>query len=191
MSTPWARFREKHPTAAQFLIFFVLSNGVTVLQIALMPLLQAVFSGTALVNVPFQVLPVGRNVDGSRYYVFNYAAGAVAADGTGGGLAYFLSVQITMAVAQTINFFLQRNVTFRSKGSVARAAGWYVLAYLVITLAAGALQGLYKAPIYAFLMAHMGPPGKTLADAVTMLINCAISFWVFFPIFKVIFKEEP
>ena len=28
------------------------------------------------------------------------------------------------------------------------------------------------------------------ADVVTMIINAAISFWVFFPIFKVIFKQE-
>lgn len=32
--------------------------------------------------------------------------------------------------------------------------------------------------------------GETLADAIIMIINCAISLWVFFPIFKIIFKEE-
>ena len=37
----------------------------------------------------------------------------------------------------------------------------------------------------------MGGVGVTVADVVTMIINCAISFWVFFPIFKVIFKQEP
>ena len=30
----------------------------------------------------------------------------------------------------------------------------------------------------------------TVADIITMLINCVISFWVFFPIMKIIFKEE-
>ena len=186
----WNRFKERHPTVAQFLVFFILSNGVTVLQMVLMPVLKALFAGTALVNTPFQVFPVGRNLDGSQYYIFNYAAGAVAADGTGGGLAYFLAVQITMAIAQIINFFLQRNVTFKSNGSIGKAAFWYVLAYVVITLVAGALQGLYKAPIYSFLMGHLGGAGQTVADVVTMLINCAISFWVFFPIFKVIFREK-
>lgn len=187
----WNRFKEKHPTLAQFVVFFILSNGVTILQMVLMPVLKAAFAGTALVNTPFQVLPVGHNLDGSQYYVFNYAAGPVAADGTGGGLAYFLAVQITMAIAQVINFFLQRNVTFKSNSSIGRAAFWYVVAYVVITLVAGALQGLYKAPIYSFLMRVLGEGlGETLADFVTMIINCAISFWVFFPIFKVIFKQE-
>ncbi|SBW11646.1 conserved membrane hypothetical protein [uncultured Eubacteriales bacterium] len=186
----WNRFKEKHPTLAQFLVFFILSNGITVLQLVLMPALKAVFMQTALVNTPFQVLPVGHNIDGSQYFVFNYAAGPVDAAGLGGGLAYFLAVQITLAIAQVINFFLQRNVTFKSNGSIAKAAFWYVLAYIVITLVAGALQGLYKAPIYSFLMGHLGGAGQTLADVVTMVINSAISFWVFFPIFKVIFKDK-
>ena len=37
----------------------------------------------------------------------------------------------------------------------------------------------------------MGAGGETVADVITMIINTAISFWVFFPIFKVIFKQEP
>ncbi len=186
----WDHFREKYPTLAQFFVFFVLSNGVTVLQMVLMPVLKAAFAGTALVNIPFQVFPVGHNLDGSQYYIFNYAAGSIAMDGTGGGLAYFLAVQIAMAVAQVINFFLQRNITFKSNGSIGKAAFWYVIAYVAITLVAGALQGLYKAPIYSILMSSMGGVGQTIADMITMTINCVISFWVFFPIFKLIFKQR-
>lgn len=32
--------------------------------------------------------------------------------------------------------------------------------------------------------------GATVADVVSMLINCAISFWVFYPIMKLIFKQK-
>lgn len=187
----WGNFRTKHSGIAQFLVFFILSNGVTVLQLIMMPLLRGILDGTALVNTPFQAFPIGNNVDGSQYYIFNYAAGAIAADGTGGGLAYFLSVQITLAIAQVINFFAQRNITFKSNSSIGRAAFWYVLAYIVITLVAGAAQGLYKAPIYNLFMGWWGGTGETVADVVTMIINSAISFWVFFPIFKVIFKQVP
>ncbi|MBU4334986.1 MAG: hypothetical protein KJ548_00295, partial [Actinobacteria bacterium] len=135
--------------------------------------------------------PVGSNMDGSPFYIFDYAAGPLP-DG-GGGLAYFLAVQITLAIAQVINFFAQRNVTFKSNSSVGRAAFWYVIAYIVITFAAGALQGLYKAPIYTLLMDTWGwgSTGETVADFVTMIINAALSFWVFFPIFRVIFKRVP
>lgn len=187
----WKNFSEKHPGTAQFLIFFILSNGITVLQMILMPVLKGMFEHTSLVNTSFQILQIGKNFDGSPYYVFNYGAGALASGG-GGGLAYFLAVQISMAIAQVINFFAQRNVTFKSNGSVRKAAFWYVIAYLIITVGAAALQGLYKAPIYNLLMNtwKMGATGETIADFVTMIINSAISFWVFFPIFKVIFKSK-
>lgn len=188
----WRNFSEKHPGTAQFLVFFLLSNGITVLQMVLMPMLKSVFDMTPLVNTSFQIMQVGKNFDGSAYYVFNYPAGTIAAGG-GGGLAYFLAVQITMAIAQVINFFAQRNVTFKSNSSVKKAAFWYVAAYIIITIGAAALQGLYKAPIYNLFMNTwgMGAAGETIADFITMIINCAISFWVFFPIFKVIFKNNP
>jgi len=186
----WENFKGKHPTISQFLVFFILSNGITVLQMILMPILKSVFAGSDLVNIPFQLFPIGQNLDGSQYYIFNYPAGPIAVDGTGGGLSYFLAVQITMGIAMIINFFAQRNVTFKSDGSVVKAAFWYFLAYIMITLAAGALQGFYKAPIYNLFMNAMGATGETLADFVTMIINSAISFWVFFPIFKVIFREK-
>ncbi|MDR1271465.1 MAG: hypothetical protein LBK04_00475 [Clostridiales Family XIII bacterium] len=188
--TIWERFKSVHPGLAQFLVFFLLSNGVTVLQVVMMPVLKSLFGGTGLVNIAWQVLPVGHNTDGSVYYIFNYAAGAVRQDGTGGGLAYFLAVEITLAIAQVINFFAQRNITFKAKNSVAKAAFWYIVAYIAITLVAGALQGLYKAPIYAWLMGSAGSFGQTLADVVTMVINSAVSFWVFFPIFKLIFRDK-
>ena len=187
----WANFAERRPGTAQFLVFFMLSNGITVLQLALMPFFRWIFSHTSLVETTFQVLQVGSNVDGSPFYIFNYAAGALP-DG-GGGLAYFLAVQITLAIAQIINFFAQRNVTFKSNTNIWRAAGWYVLAYIIITFIAAALQGFYKAPIYELLIDTWGwgATGETLADVTTMIINSALSFWVFFPIFKVIFKREP
>lgn len=185
----WKRFAEKHETIAQFLVFFVVSNGVTVLQMIMMPVLKSIFGMTNLVDTGFQVLHCG-SVGGKVYYVFDYAAGSIASGG-GGGLAYFLAVEITMLIAQVINFFLQRKVTFKSNSSLAKAAFWYVIAYLIISIGAAALQGLYKDPIYRFFQNVMGSAGITVADVVTMIINCAISFWVFFPIFKVIFKEEP
>lgn len=187
----WARFAERRPGVAQFVVFFVLSNGITVLQLALMPLIKWAFSHTALIDTAFQVWPVGSNPDGSQFYVFDYAAGPLP--GGGGGLAYFLAVQITLLIAQVINFFAQRSITFKSNSSVGKAAFWYALAYVIITVLAAAAQGLYKAPIYDLFIDTwgMGGTGETLADFVTMIINAAISFWVFFPIFKVIFKQVP
>ena len=187
----WARFAEKRPGIAQFIVFFVLSNGITLLQLVMMPVFKALFGLTNLVSTDFQALPIGANVDGSQYFIFDYAAGALPEGG--GGLAYFLAVQITLLIAQVLNFFLQRNVTFKSNSSVAKAAIWYAVAYLVISFVAAAAQGFYKAPIYHLLMETWGwgGTGEVIADVLTVIINAAISFWVFYPIFKVIFKQVP
>ena len=107
------RLEDKHTTAAQFIVFSILSNGITVLQVALMPAFNAVFAHTSLLDTAFQFLPVGVS-NGHTVFLFDYSAGSMS---VGGG-------------------------------------------------------------------------GETVADVVTMIINATISFWVFFPIFKVIFKQE-
>ncbi|KGM13985.1 hypothetical protein [Cellulomonas bogoriensis] len=187
----WRRLEARRPGTAQFLMFFLLSNGVTVLQLALMPIFRSIFNRTALVHTDFQVLQVGSEVGGSPYFIFDYPAGELPVGG--GGLAYFLAVQITIGIAQVINFFAQRNITFKATNSVRKAAMWYLIAYILITFGAAAAQGFYKAPIYNLLMDTWGwgSTGETIADVVTMIINSAIAFWIFFPIFKVIFKHEP
>lgn len=185
----WKRCCEKHTGITQFIVFFVVCNGVTVLQLILMPVFKWIFGFTSLVTVNFQILQVGHNLDGSPYYIFDYAAGSIASGG-GGGLAYFLAVEITLGIAQIVNFISQRRVTFKADGSIWGPLFWYVLAYIIITIGAAALQGVYKTPLYEFLMARMGTgTGTTVADVLTMLINSAISFWVFFPIMKWIFKK--
>ena len=191
MKERWYEFARKHRALVQFFTFFLVSNGVTLLQMIIMPIFKALFAATGLTEVGFQLWPVGKEVDGSVYYIFNYAKGTLESGG-GGGLAYFLAVQITMAIPQIINFFLQRNVTFKSKGNVWKAAGWYLIAYVIITISAAALQGFYKQPVYSFFMntCELGRTGETIADLVTMIINCIISFWVYFPILKIIFRND-
>lgn len=187
----WGRFAEKRPSTAQFLVFFIISNGVTALQLALMPVLRRAFDGTDLMNTSFQVLRFTTNADGTGHYLFDFPAGALP-DG-GGGIAFFLAVQITLLIAQVINFFLQRNITFKSNTSAWKAAMWYAIAYVVITVIAAGALGFYRDPIYTLFMETWGwgATGETIADVTVMIINSAISFWVFFPIFKVIFKQQP
>lgn len=185
----WRGFARRHPGAARFLAFYMVSNAVTVLQLVLLPVLRACFDHTGLVHVDFRAWPVGAQPDGSPYFVFDYAAGALPSGG--GGLAYFLAVQVTILIAQVVNFFAQRNIAFKSNSSILNAAVWYTIAYVAITLLASIAQGFYKAPLYAFLTGGWGAAGQAAADVVTMLINTTISFWVFYPIFTLIFRQKP
>ena len=177
------KFKTKHPEITTFIIFFIASNAVTIIQMILQVILSSILLSTNLVNINFQYLPVPgatNFVTGKQYYIFDFAAGEA------GGLAFFLATYITIAIAQVINFFLQRNVTFKSKSNVWLAAFWYLLAFVTITLVSSALLGLYKSAIFNLL----GDSFTWLANIIVALINCTISFWVFYPIFKWIFPKE-
>lgn len=179
----WNKFKQKHPEIATFLVFFISSNFVTIIQMLLQIILSSILLSTALVNINFQHLkvPGATNfVTGGQYYIFDFAAGEA------GGLAFFLATYITIAIAQIINFFLQRNITFKSKSNPWIAALWYLIAFIAITLISSALLGLYKKPIFDLF----GKSFEWLANIIVVIINCAISFWVFYPIFKVIFPKE-
>src|SRR5699024_2673169 len=72
-ATRWESFSLRHPELSKFAMFFIFSNGVTLLQLALMPIFRAGLNAfTSLAAVDFQVLPVGSDVDGSQYYMFDY-----------------------------------------------------------------------------------------------------------------------
>ena len=179
----WNKFKTKHPEISTFIVFFISSNIVTIIQMVLQIILSNILESTNLVNINFQYLPVPgatNFVTGEQYYIFDFKAGEA------GGLAFFLATYITIGIAQVINFFLQRNVTFKSKTNPWIAALWYLLAFVAITLISSALLGLYKKPIFDLF----GSSLEWLANIVVVLINCGISFWVFYPIFKIIFPKD-
>ena len=179
----WNKFKTKHPEISTFIVFFISSNIVTIIQMVLQIILSNILESTNLVNINFQYLPVPgatNFVTGEQYYIFDFKAGEA------GGLAFFLATYITIGIAQVINFFLQRNVTFKSKTNPWIAALWYLIAFVAITLISSALLGLYKKPIFDLF----GSSLEWLANIVVVLINCGISFWVFYPIFKIIFPKD-
>jgi putative flippase GtrA len=196
----WTKWCVYAPNLMQFVVFLMLSNGVTVYQMILTVILQAWFQNTNLVNQSFRILgPIAKNYNGTNYYLFDYYQGLpsvkVLVDGVTvygkGGLAYFLAFLIPLATAQIINYFAQRNITFKSKSNPWIAAFWYLIAWVAITLISNALLGLYQAPLYTLLSITWGwgQAGETVASLVVSFIQCLISFWVFFPIFKFIFPS--
>lgn len=174
----------------EFIYFFIISNAITILQLILMPLFRMVLEGTSLESIAFQVLQIGSNPDGTPYYVFNYEKGPITSSGTGGGLAYFLSVQLTLAIAQIVNFYTQRKYAFKHKGSVVKAGIGYVCIYIAITIAAGIAQGFYKQPVYSTLIQLLGTSGEKYADIATMMVNAVLSFWIYYFALKILFKNK-
>ena len=184
----------------------MVGNIVTVIQFIILPLLQLIFKNTSLIHIDFRFLgPIGdANTmttleNGLKvfdpYYVFNFTAGPIGTSVertlngisghylSRGGLAYFLAMFITLVIAQVLTFIMQRKVAFKSSGNTTKAVIWFVIATLIITIGQNALYGLYQPWLY-------GTFGDAVGGVVASFIQALISFWVFYPIFKVIFKKQ-
>lgn len=120
----WRKFETNHGKLAKWLyqivFFFVFSMGVTVFQylvFTFMPgMLGIELAGTEFMWPQKQMSVFGVDFTWSLlgYNVLYDASGAVM---IGGGLGYFISFETGSFLAQCINFPLQRNITFKSKGN--------------------------------------------------------------------------
>ncbi|MDR0831760.1 MAG: glycoside hydrolase family 3 C-terminal domain-containing protein [Bacillales bacterium] len=197
----WVRFFIIHKNWWQFLKFWLVSNAVTIFQVLAKLVLDPLFASTNLATTSFQWLQIGTraNSGGTPFFIFDYPAHKIGeylgANGTviagiGGGLALFLSYYVGVAIAQVINFFVQRNVTFKSKGNPWYQAMWYAIAFVGILFLSQIVLGTVGAPAYDLFTRWFGGVGKTVYDIIISgLLIPTISFWVFFPIFKIIFPE--
>ena len=115
MGNPWSK---AHPQLWEFILFNLLSNCATITNFVVMWLCTGwVFKGLA--DIPF------------RFFIFDYGEDAL-------GLCGFLSFLTATALAQMVNFFVQKNWVFRSDAAFSRAAPRYILlaVFLVILSAA-------------------------------------------------------
>jgi len=85
-------------------------------------------------------------------------------------------------LAQVINFPLQRNITFRSKGNPWYQAMWYFIAWVVITFVVNSINCVWVAVAGHFVPTWLYNIGSTM-------IMGTISMVVFFFVFKIIFPE--
>ena len=173
----WSTFSEKHKLVAQFVKFYAFSLFVTVLQYLLLTFLPGLFYNlTDWCSIPCQLIHL--NLGPVDTYVFNYP---VTGDATG-GMGYFAAFAITLFLAQCVNFPMQRNITFKSKGNVWYQIAWYVVAFVLITIVCSFLMG-----IYVPLCKQFFPPA--LYNVPITVINGGVQMVIYFPIYKIIFPE--
>lgn len=178
-----------HPRAAKWIreggLFMLFSWLVTLVQYviyAFLPnLLGLELAGTewswpaipvTLFGIPFTWNAIG-------YDVLYDEVGNVM---IGGGLGYLISMLVGSFLAQCINFPLQRNITFRSKGNIWYQAMWYLIAWVVITLIVNSVNCVWVAVASQLL------PGWLYSIGTTVLMG-GISMVIFFFVFKIIFPE--
>lgn len=168
---------ERHKLIVQFIKFYAFSLLVTLLQYFLLTFLPGLFYiYTDWCQIPCQLIHLKLGMIDT--YVFNYP---VTGDATG-GMGYFAAFAITLFTAQCINFPMQRNITFRSKGNIYYQMMWYAIAFIMITIVCSFLMGIYVPLCNRFF-----PPA--IYNILITIINGGVQMVIYFPIYKIIFPE--
>ena len=185
----WTKFSNKHPKLSkllyEFFMFWVFSMMVTIFQYLVMTFLPYAF-GLEMAGKEF--LWPGLEVKLPGYEPFKWSVlgyevhmenGAVV---IGGGLGYFIAFELATFFAQVINFPLQRNITYKSKGNPYFQAMWFFIAWVIISLVCNGITSLW-----------IGWAHQVLAPAVysilTTVITGGVSMVVFFFVNKIIFPD--
>lgn len=188
----WGKFEIKYPRLSkwiyQIFCFFVFSMGVTIFQYLVFTFMPYCL-GSEMAGAEFMWPKIDMEIFGVKftwsllgYEVLRDASGAVA---IGGGLGYFISYETGSFLAQCINFPLQRNITFKSHGNPLYQAGWYFIAWILISLICNGINNLWM-PIAA---EYVTP---AVYNLLVTVITGGVSMIIFFFVFKKIFPEgEP
>ena len=185
----WENFESKNPKLSKWVreggLFIIFSNLVTIIQYiiyAFLPnLLGLELAGTAWSwpAIPAKLFGIEFTWNAIGYDVLYDAAGNVM---IGGGLGYLIAMLVGSFLAQVINFPLQRNITFRSKGNPVYQAMWYFIAWVVITFIVNSINCVWVAVASKLLPTFVYNIGTTV-------LMGGISMVVFFFVFKIIFPE--
>lgn len=147
---------DEHPSLWEFLLFNILSNCATITNFIVMWICTG-FIFRSFSSVPF------------RFLIFNYTN--VESDL---GLCGFLSFLVATAFAQTVNFFVQRNLVFKSNADFGKAVPKYVILAVILVIISAALPAYSQA-----LFVNIGFSQKiapTLANVLNILVQVLISF---------------
>lgn len=172
----WYGFADKNPKLAklayQVFFFFVFSQGVTIYQYIVMTFLPFAFgydpnNYTAWGWAPFEIMGVPCTLFGDSK-----------------GLETFLAYQISGFTAQCINFPLQRNITYKSKGNPWYQAMWYFIGYVMVNLVA---MSLIWGVCNCFMIAWNVP--DPIIGLLKTFLTGGVAMVVFFVIFMIIFPD--
>lgn len=175
----WKNFVEKHPKLSQWIreggLFVIISNLITVFKYIILQFLPKLFVSLPLVDFGFPGIPLTMFGKTFQWYIIGYGADQ-------GGLPYFCAYMIAMVIGEVINFFLQRNVTFRSKGNIAFQGLVYIIAFCVVTCVVNSLNCIWVA------VASIIVP-DFLYNIGTVVMNGGVSMVIFFFVNKWIFSD--
>lgn len=152
-----------HPNLWEFILFNVLSNVATVVNFVV------VWLCTGFVFRSFSQTPF-------RFLIFNYTN--VEQDL---GLGGFLSFLTATALAQAVNFFVQKNFVFRSNAAFSQAVPKYICLAVLLVIGSAALPAYSQSFFGKLGLSQAVTP--TLANVVNIVMQVAVSypamkFWI-------------
>lgn len=165
-------------------LYVIVCNLVTVLKYFILQFLPYAFRDMAGVEFGWPGIPVtlfGVDFDWNILgYAVKYEAGEVV---VGGGLGYFCAYMIAMTIGEAINFPIQRNFVFRSKGNLTWQIVWYAVAFCVITCIVNSINCIWVATAARYVPDFIYNIGTTV-------LNGGVSMVIFFFVNKVIFPTS-
>ncbi len=159
----FARWKEKHASLWQFVMFMLMSGITTLVDLGVFSLLN------------FWLLTPLRD-RAFHWWLIDYSL-------PNGGMTAFLAFAISFAVSQTFNFFLQRKTTFKATTNVVKSGIQYAVMVLGTYFVQLYLPTLIREPIVALV-------GAVLGDLAVKLINMTVSMLIQFPINKWIIMRD-
>ena len=171
----WQHFAMTHPRASKWVreggLFVIVSNVITVLKYVMLLFLPLLFAGLPKVDFGFPGIDITLFGETFKWNIIGY-------DAAHGGLPYFCAYMIAMVLGECINFPIQRNFVFRSKGNIWYQAFWYLIAFCIVT----SINCIWVA------VAGMFVP-NWIYNIGTTVLNGGVSMVVFFFVNKIIFPE--
>lgn len=156
------RLIKRHPNTWEFILFNLLSNCATITNFVVMWLC------TGVVFKGYKSIPI-------HFFIFDYTTEESMM------LCGFLSFLIATAAAQTVNFFVQKNLVFKSDIQFQKAVWKYIILAVLLVIISTALPAYsQKILIRMGISAGIAP---TLANIVNILVQVILSyptmkFWI-------------
>ena len=145
-------WKDKNPNLYEFIMFNILSNVATATNFIVL-WVSSSFLFANLTNRPF------------NWFIFNYP---IEADGLGG----FLSFLAAYIAAQIVNYFVQKNLVFKSDNNLKKSIGWYIL-----TVVVAGIISIWLPPYVIELTAPIiGGWAPTVANVVNIVVQVAVNY---------------
>ena len=178
----WNRFADKHPKISKWVreggLFFIVSNGITILRGLFIPLLKNAFV-PLLGDAAFGFPGIPLNIFGVEFdwYILGYSKNE-------GGVSYFTAFIIATVLFEIINFFIQRYWVFRSKGNIVLQFVLYFLAFCIVIPTVNSINCFWAA-----LIPNTPEILSTIEGLGTTFITGGVAMAVFFFVNKLIFTD--